>query len=63
MFSTLQYSSYSWTTFIIFYSVKSRMATGYNSDGSEVPIYDLGWAAPAAQMYSTVNDLLKVALL
>ena len=36
------------------------MATGYNTDGSEAPLYDLGWAAPAGQMYSTVNDLMKV---
>jgi len=44
-------------------SVKARMATGYNTDGSEAPLYDLGWAAPAGQMYSTVNDLLKVTFL
>ena len=41
-------------------SVKSRMATGYNPDGSEDAVFNLGWAAPAGQMYSTVNDLMKV---
>jgi len=41
-------------------SVKSRMATGYNPDGSEDQLFNLGWAAPAGQMYSTVNDLMKV---
>ena len=36
------------------------MATGYNPDGSEDAVFNLGWAAPAGQMYSTVNDLMKV---
>ena len=36
------------------------MATGYNTDGSEDPLLNLGWAAPAGQMYSTINDLMKV---
>jgi len=43
-----------------FDSVKSRMATGYLADGSEDILLNLGWAAPAGQMYSTVNDLMKV---
>jgi len=37
------------------------MAVGYNNDGSVAPLYDLGWAGPAGQMYSTVNDLMKVS--
>ena len=37
------------------------MAVGYDADGSVAPLYDLGWAAPAGQMYSTVNDLMKVS--
>ena len=41
-------------------SVMYKMATGYGSDGHKVPIFDLGWEAPAGQMYSTINDLLKV---
>ena len=40
--------------------VKSRMATGYDGQGNEAFMYDLGWAAPAGQMYSTLNDLMKV---
>ena len=36
------------------------MATGYLADGSEDILLNLGWAAPAGQMYSTVNDLMKV---
>ena len=41
-------------------SVKARMATGYNVDGSVALLTDLGWIAPAGQMYSTINDLNKV---
>ena len=36
------------------------MATGYDAQGNEAFFYNLGWAAPAGQMYSTVNDLMKV---
>jgi len=36
------------------------MATGYSPDGSEDQLFNLGWAAPAGQMYSTMNDLIKV---
>ena len=42
------------------FSVKSRMATGYDVQGNEESAYDLGWAGPAGQMYSTLNDLVKV---
>ena len=45
---------------IFIFSVKSRMATGYDAQGNEAFMYDLGWAAPAGQMYSTLNDLMKV---
>ena len=38
------------------------MAVGYNADGSKAPLYDLGWAGPSGQMYSTVNDLMKVLM-
>ena len=40
--------------------VKSRMATGYDAKGNKAFNFDLGWVAPAGQMYSTVNDLMKV---
>ena len=36
------------------------MATGYDGQGNEALMYDLGWLAPAGQMYSTLNDLMKV---
>jgi len=36
------------------------MATGYISGGIKAPLVNLGWDAPAGQMYSTINDLLKV---
>ena len=44
----------------ISYSVKSRMAVGYNPDGSVAALTNLGWEGPAGQMYSSVNDLNKV---
>ena len=37
------------------------MATGYISGGAKAPLVNLRWDAPAGQMYSTINDLLKVA--
>ena len=39
------------------------MATGYISGGAKAPLVNLGWGAPAGQMYSTINDLLKVVIL
>ena len=42
------------------YSIVSKMATGYIGGGEKAPLIDLGWNAPAGQMYSTINDLLKV---
>ena len=44
------------------YSVVSKMATGYIAGGENAPLIDLGWDAPSGQMYSTINDLLKVVL-
>ena len=41
-------------------SVGDRLATGYESDGSEEPLYDIGWWGPASQMYSSASDLNKV---
>ena len=34
---------------------------GYINGGIKAPLVNLGWDAPAGQMYSTVDDLLKVA--
>ncbi len=36
------------------------MAVGYMFDGSIAPLTDIGWEAPAGQMYSSINDLNKV---
>ena len=41
-------------------SVKSKMAVGYELDGSVAPLYDLGWESPAGQMFSTTADLNTV---
>ncbi|XP_065903470.1 putative beta-lactamase-like 1 [Dysidea avara] len=41
--------------------VVSKMATGYIGGGEKAPLIDLGWYAPTGQMYSTVNDLLKLS--
>ena len=38
-------------------SVKNQMAVGYNPDGSVAPLTNLGYVAPAGQMYSTTQDL------
>ena len=48
------------TGFNITDTVKSRMAVGYEPDGTVAPLYDLGWEAPAGQMFSTTDDLDKV---
>ena len=37
-----------------------RLAVGYLPNGDPEPVYDIGWWAPAAQMYSTLQDLNKV---
>jgi CubicO group peptidase (beta-lactamase class C family) len=42
-------------------SVGDHLATGYESDGSEEPLYDIGWWGPASQMYSSASDLNKLA--
>ena len=42
--------------------VKSKMAVGYEPDGSVAPLYDFGWKGPGDQMYSTINDLNKVLI-
>ena len=41
-------------------SVLESLAKGYMFDGSAEPLYNVGWWAPAGQMYSTANDLNKV---
>ena len=44
----------------LYYSVVSKMATGYIAGGAKATLMDLGWIAPTGQMYSTINDLLTV---
>lgn len=38
------------------------MAVGYGPTGAEASLVDLGYIAPAGQMYSTINDLNKVLM-
>lgn len=45
----------------VFDSIMSRMAVGYGPDGSVAPLFDLGWVAPAGQMFSTTADLNTVS--
>ena len=40
----------------------SKMAVGYEPDGSVAPLYDLGWMGPAGQMFSTTADLNTVSI-
>ncbi|CAI8001938.1 Putative beta-lactamase-like 1 [Geodia barretti] len=49
------------TGFNITDNVKSKMAVGYEPDGSVAPLYDLGWESPAGQMFSTTADLNTLA--
>jgi CubicO group peptidase (beta-lactamase class C family) len=49
------------TGFTISSSVMSKMAVGYEPDGSVAPLYDLGWLSPAGQMFSTTADLNTLA--
>jgi CubicO group peptidase (beta-lactamase class C family) len=41
--------------------VAQQIAVGYYADGSAAPLVDIGWSAPAGQMYSSVRDLLTLA--
>ena len=54
--------AYSSSILMFMFSVKSRMATGYDAQGNEESAFDLGWIGPAGQMYSTLNDLMKVRM-
>eukprot|EP00931_Biecheleriopsis_adriatica_P068766 TRINITY_DN42677_c0_g1_i1.p1 TRINITY_DN42677_c0_g1~~TRINITY_DN42677_c0_g1_i1.p1 ORF type:complete len:515 (-),score=47.50 TRINITY_DN42677_c0_g1_i1:143-1687(-) len=47
------------TGFLYTESVLKRMAKAYSSE-AEIPMYDLGWVAPAGQMYSTVRDMSRL---
>eukprot|EP00731_Ephydatia_muelleri_P030262 Em0021g785a len=43
--------------------VIKNMAKGYNPDGSEADLINLGFEAPGGQMFSTVNDLAQLLML
>lgn len=40
-------------------AILKRMAKAYSNE-VEIPMYDLGWVAPAGQMYSTVRDMSRL---
>ncbi|CAB1329497.1 unnamed protein product, partial [Coregonus sp. 'balchen'] len=50
------------TGFDITPAIQSQMAVGVYSSGQSAPLYDLGWYRPAGQMYSTVADMAKLAM-
>ena len=60
--ASLQYTSTSLTNVNPTDSVISKMAVGYEPDGSVAPLYDLGWVGPAGQMFSTTTDLKTVSI-
>lgn len=43
--------------------VQQNMAFPYGKDGKRLPFMDVGWLAPAGQMYSTISDLAKLGML
>ncbi|XP_059936680.1 putative beta-lactamase-like 1 [Mesoplodon densirostris] len=42
--------------------VRARLAAGFYGSGRPAPLYDLGWYRPSGQMYSTIADLAKLAM-
>lgn len=50
------------TGFEITDDVQRNMAFPYGKDGTRIPFMDVGWLAPAGQMYSTINDLAKLGM-
>ena len=46
---------------VIIFSVQEMMAVGYNVDGTQAVLTDLGWVSPAGQMYSSTRDLDTVS--
>jgi len=47
------------TGFVYSETILKRMAKAYSNE-SEIPMYDMGWVAPAGQMYSTVRDMSRL---
>ncbi|XP_058858484.1 putative beta-lactamase-like 1 isoform X1 [Acipenser ruthenus] len=50
------------TGFDITPTIQAQMAVGFYTSGNPAPLYDLGWYRPSGQMYSTVADLAKLAM-
>ena len=51
------------TGFKITDEVKKNMAFPYLSKGKIMPFMEIGWLAPAGQMYSTIDDLVKLGMM
>lgn len=51
------------TGFNITADVQQNMAFPYSKDGKRMSFMDVGWLAPAGQMYSTISDLAKLGML
>lgn len=51
------------TGFNITEDVQQNMAFPYGKDGKRMPFMDVGWLAPAGQMYSTISDLAKLGMM
>ena len=51
------------TGFEITNEVQKNMAFPYLLGGRKMPFMNLGWAAPAGQMYSTIDDLAKLGMM
>jgi CubicO group peptidase (beta-lactamase class C family) len=50
------------TGFTFTEEVQSKMAVGYNADGSVADLIDLGWVGPAGQMYSSASGTVAHSL-
>ncbi|XP_020631649.1 putative beta-lactamase-like 1 [Orbicella faveolata] len=51
------------TGFEITDEVKKNMAYPYLCGGKRTPFMEIGWLAPAGQMYSTIDDLAKLGMM
>ena len=51
------------TGFKITDQVRANMALPYETGGKLFPFMNIGWLAPAGQMYSTINDLTKLGMM
>ena len=51
------------TGFKVTDELKMNMAYPYLLKGKRMPFMDIGWMAPAGQMYSTIDDLAKLGMM